>query len=117
MRYLQALFIWWRDATLGTWLTTWLTGIPVGKDAYGNRYFRNKSDSRRWVIYNGTVEGSRVPALWHSWLHRTSDTPPANPEENGYIPNLSGTAQAYHPPGAFSPAGSAFRDYEPWSPS
>lgn len=116
MRYLQALFIWWRDATWGTWLMTWLSGVAVGRDAFGNRYFRNNSDSRRWVIYNGTVDASRVPAVWHSWLHHTSDVPPENPEDAGYVPNLSGTAGAYHPPGSLCHAGTPVRDYEPWSP-
>ena len=56
---------------LGTLLTTWTAGRPVGTDDFGNRYYQNKDGSRRWVIYNGTVEASRVPPDWHGWLHHT----------------------------------------------
>jgi len=68
-------------ATLGTWLLTWLRGELVGADDYGNRYYRLKGDKprrlgggrfsreRRWVIYNGEPEGSKVPPEWHAWLH------------------------------------------------
>ena len=61
MRFFWMLFAWWRGATYGTLLTTWLTGVPVGTDEYGNRYYRSKDGKRRWVLYNGTVEASRVP--------------------------------------------------------
>src|SRR5256886_9928731 len=59
-------------APLGTRLLTWLRGELVGSDAYGNRYYRLKGDKpkrlgggrfsreRRWVIYNGEPEGSKV---------------------------------------------------------
>lgn len=118
MRFLRTLFIWWRDATAGTWLTTWLTGIAVGRDAFGNRYFRNKSDTRRWVVYRGTVDASRVPSAWHGWLHRLCDLPPADSRGLGYQPNLSGTEGAYCPPGSLRrcPAGAVNRSYEPWRP-
>jgi NADH:ubiquinone oxidoreductase subunit len=120
MGLLRALFIWWRDATLGTKVTTWLTGVPVGKDVFGNRYFRSNDGVRRWVIYNGTVDASRVPAEWHGWLHRLCDDPPDDGGSAvGHVPNLSGTAGAYYPPGSLrsgvSPA--AHGNYEPWSPS
>src|SRR5207249_4892451 len=68
-------------ATLGTRLLTWLRGELVGSDDYGNRYYRLKGDKpqrlgagrfsreRRWVIYNGEPEGSKVPPEWHAWKH------------------------------------------------
>ena len=73
-------------ATIGTRLFTWLNGDEVGKDEQGNRYFRVKKggkvhrDSlrkeRRWVLYNGEDEASRVPPEWHAWLHHTvTDVP------------------------------------------
>ncbi|HYU11033.1 MAG TPA: NADH-ubiquinone oxidoreductase subunit NDUFA12 family protein, partial [Stellaceae bacterium] len=67
-------------ATLGTRWLTWLRGELVGTDPYGNRYYRLKGDKpqrlgggrfsreRRWVIYNGEPEGSKVPPEWHAWL-------------------------------------------------
>ena len=53
-----------------------LRGSAVGTDQFGNRYYQNKDGSRRWVIYNGTVEASRVPPDWHGWLHHTYAEPP-----------------------------------------
>src|SRR3978361_1917042 len=70
----------WNSMTLGTRLYTWGKGELVGTDQFGNRYFREKgvrvrvrgggmpSRDRRWVLYNGAVEASRVPPSWHGWL-------------------------------------------------
>ncbi len=76
-------------ATIGTRLFTWLHGEEVGRDAEGNRYYRHKKGGtimsaslqkeRRWVIYAGEDEASRVPPGWNSWLHHTTDkVPPAD---------------------------------------
>jgi NADH:ubiquinone oxidoreductase subunit len=76
--------------TLGTRLLTWLRGELVGSDPYGNRYYRLKGDKpsgrgggrfsreRRWVIYQGEPEGSKVPSEWHAWLHHTVDEVPSD---------------------------------------
>jgi NADH:ubiquinone oxidoreductase subunit len=123
--------------TIGTRLLTWLRGELVGTDAAGNRYYRDKrhvalqpgggrpSRERRWVLYNGAAEASRVPPEWHAWLHHTSDTPPsahARPRyawEKPHQPNLTGTPAAYRPPGSVFMGGARPRatgDYEPWRP-
>ena len=100
------LFSWWKSQTLGTWLQTKLSGNPVGTDDFGNRYYQNKDGSRRWVIYNGTVEASRVPPDWHGWLHHTYAEPPtraplkARAFEQPHQPNLTGTEGAYRPGGS-----------------
>jgi NADH:ubiquinone oxidoreductase subunit len=97
--------------TFGTWLFTKMRGELVGTDAQGNRYFQDKRVAagprrKRWVMYNGEPEASRVPADWHGWLHYTNDTPPPQggfprkPWQKDHLPNLSGTEQAYHPPGS-----------------
>jgi NADH:ubiquinone oxidoreductase subunit len=125
MGLLRMLFVWWRNATPGTLLTTWFSGKPVGTDQFGNRYYRNKDGKRRWVLYNGTVEASRVPPDWHGWLHHTFKEPPgepakAKPWEKEHLPNLSGTDGAYYPPGSLARGGvrpPATGDYEPWSPT
>ena len=124
MRFFWMLFAWWRGATYGTLLTTLFSGVPVGTDAYGNRYYRSKNGTRRWVVYNGTVEASRVPQDWHGWLHHTFKEPPGQaakpkPWEKEHLPNLSGTVGAYYPPGSLARDGvrpPATGDYEPWSP-
>lgn len=46
---------------IGTKLYTWWKGESVGKDQFGNRYFREKGGRKRWVIYNGAPEASKVP--------------------------------------------------------
>lgn len=125
MSFLKMLFIWWRDATLGTLWTTWRHGRPVGTDKFGNRYYRDSTGKRRWVLYNGTVEASRVPADWHGWLHHTvKDPPTVNPVparawERDHMPNLSGTPGAYRPRGSLAALGerpAATGDYEAWEP-
>jgi len=122
-------------ATLGTRLLTWLRGELVGADDYGNRYYRLKggkprrlgggrfSRERRWVIYNGEPEGSKVPPEWHAWLHHMVNEVPQPrqryPWEKPHQPNLTGTPQAYHPPGSVLRGGHRPRatgDYEPWTP-
>ena len=97
--------------TFGTWLFTKMRGERVGTDAEGNHYYQDKRviagrRRKRWVMYNGVVEASRVPADWHGWLHYTTDTPPpagGRPRkawQKEHLPNLTGTPLAYHPPGS-----------------
>ena len=102
----------------------------VGTDAQGNRYFRSKKKTgdgreRRWVIYEGANDASRVPAEWHGWLHGSfddvpeSNLPPAHIWETDYTPNATGTPAAYRPAGALEMGGRRARasgDYEAWSP-
>jgi NADH:ubiquinone oxidoreductase subunit len=118
-------FSWWHNATLGTVINTWVNGVKVGADSFGNRYFQSKDGKHRWVIYNGIVDGSRVPAEWHGWLHHTHDEMPSaemtkKSWEKDYLPNLSGTEGAYHPAGSLALGGvrqPATGDYEAWSPN
>lgn len=116
-------FTWWNGQTFGTQLYTWRKGEKVGEDAQGNTYYRTADDSRRWVIYNGEVEASRVAPDWHGWLHRMYDTPPSEAPlphqdwEKPHQPNLTGTAMAYAPSGSLRAAQPAPReDYEAWQP-
>lgn len=82
MQFLKQLFTWWHGQTLGTALHTFSRGKLVGTDTQGNKYFIDKSGrsingkTRRWVIYNGDIEASRVPPEWHGWLHYTVDETP-----------------------------------------
>lgn len=96
---------------IGTALLTLLKGKEVGIDQYGNKYYQEKfyfsppkdRPSRRWVVYKGISEGSKVPAEWHGWLHYTTDKPPSEKKrekyfwEKSHLPNLSGTKKAYKP--------------------
>jgi NADH:ubiquinone oxidoreductase subunit len=117
--------------SLGTKLFTWLRGEEVGRDAFGNRYYRDRKakageEPRRWVIYQGEPEASKVPAEWHGWLHRTvNEVPQAGAQkkyawQKEHLPNLTGTPLAYRPPGHTLKGGlrsKATGDYEPWRPS
>ena len=97
---------WWNGQTLGTRLFTARHGTHVGTDAAGNRFYRNRDGSRRWVIYNGEAEASAVCADWHGWLHHTLEECPADSPlprkswEADHTPNMTGTAAAYRPEGS-----------------
>ena len=112
--FLLRLFTWWNSQTFGTQLWTALYGEFVGEDEFGNRYYRTKAGKidptlgveRRWVIYNGVAEASRVPPNWHGWMHHVVDVPPTEdktkprPWQKPHRPNLTGTPGAYRPSGS-----------------
>lgn len=125
MWIVDRVLTWWNGQTLMTQLWTWRHGQKVGEDAQGNVYYQNKDGSRRWVIYNGVSEASKVPAEWHGWLHRSIDgapesfLPPPRIWEKDSTPNATGTPYAYRPSGALEKGGQrqkATGDYEAWSP-
>lgn len=131
MGILSKIFTWWDGATIGTMLNTAFTGEHVGTDAQGNKYFRAKKRlpdgrERRWVIYNGANDASRVPSEWFGWLHGSFDgvpesfLPPPRIFEVDFTPNATGTPAAYRPQGALERGGRrapATGDYEAWSPA
>jgi len=114
---------WWHGQTLNTQLHTWRHGQRVGEDDEGNRFYQSRDGKRRWVIYNGEAEASRVSPDWHGWLHFTYDEPPTRtplphkPWEKPHQENLTGTALAYAPAGSIrAPEPRETRDYEAWQP-
>lgn len=133
----STLLTWWRGATFGTRLWTWRRGRYVGADDQGNRYYEERprktrrdpthahAAGRRWVIYNGTVEASRIPPEWHAWIHHIVDVPPSDsmprvkPWEAKHQANLTGTAYAYRPKGSLAratPGSAAEPAYQAWQP-
>src|ERR1700730_8562368 len=106
-------FTWWNGQTFGTQLWTWLYGEFVGEDEFGNRYYRTRGGKidpgfgfqRRWVIYNGVAEASRVPPSWHACPPPPVAAPRTekNTRPRGWQkpprPNLPGTPNAYRPSG------------------
>ena len=125
MGILSKIFTWWDGATIGTHLFSLRKGSKVGEDEFGNRYFVAKNGGRRWVIYNGPNDSSRVPPEWHGWLHGTHEgdpesyLPPERTWEIDSTPNLTGTSSAYRPAGALERGGkraAAAGDYQAWSP-
>lgn len=132
LNFLKSIFTWWNGATIGIRWTVGRRGKFVGKDELGNSYYeaRDNKDSydgrlRRWVIFNGYAEASKVTPEWHGWLHHTFDEPPSDRDpprktwEKDARPNLSGTIHAYKPQGAIGRGGErqkATGDYEAWKP-
>jgi NADH:ubiquinone oxidoreductase subunit len=123
MKFLLRLLTWWNFSTLNTAFFTWRHGIKVGEDTQGNVFYRSKDGAKRWVIYNGESEASRVSPDWHGWLHHTWDEPPTDrplthkPWEKPHQENLTGSAMAYAPQGSIRRAEPAPRkDYEAWTP-
>jgi NADH:ubiquinone oxidoreductase subunit len=129
---LKSIFTWWNGATIGIRFTVAKEGVFVGEDDHGNRYYQARTNrgsyddhKRRWVIYKGYAEGSKVPAEWHGWLHYTFDEPPTTEPlmrrawEKDHLPNLTGTVEAWRPQGSISREGerpAAVGDYQAWKP-
>lgn len=119
-------------ATIGTRLFTWLHGKLVGQDMFGNKYYEARridpqmGRKRRWVIYHGMAEPSKIPAHWHGWMHYTTNELPKEEDAKKYAwqkphqPNLTGTKGRHLPPGHLLKGGnrakSASGDYEAWTP-
>ena len=117
---------------VGTLFYTWLWGRQVGTDQFGNRYYEHKSKRlangklKRWIIYKGLTEASKVPPKWHAWLHYNLEELPNHMNimeyewQKPHLPILTGTKYSYRPPGHLSKGGErsgATGDYESWEPS
>jgi NADH:ubiquinone oxidoreductase subunit len=133
LRLLELIFTWWNGATIGTLWHTFKNGELVGLDEQGNRYYQTKGGKkdpalgivRRWVIYNGEAEASRIPPGWYGWMHHKLDD---LPETENYLTrewelphqaNLTGTAGAWRPQGSILRGGHRPKvtgDYTPWQP-
>lgn len=122
-------FTWWNGASVGTMLYGLRGKVRVGEDHLGNVYYEGGRDThglpRRWVIYNGANDTSRIPPPWFSWMHHQIDDvpsralPPPRAWQKPAQPNMTGTALAYRPQGALEKGGNraaATGDYEAWTP-
>ena len=120
----KELFTWWHGQTVGVRIWTYFNGYLVATDSHENRYYSNKEDTRRWVVYSGEIEASNVTPEWNNWLRFTSKEVPS--ENNfrydwqlNHTPNQTGTVHAY------SPKSSSFNkqktdkdlDYDKWKPT
>ena len=128
---LGKIFGWTSGATIGTLFTIGKRGSLVGSDEHGNRYYQSRDNisydgrKRRWVVYNGYAEASKVTPDWHGWLHYTFDEPPTEVPlprrrwELDHRPNMTGTPLAWRPPGSLAAEGvrpPATGDYQAWKP-
>ena len=117
------LATWWHGSTMNMQFFTWRKGVKVGEDEQGNSFYTSHDGKRRWVMFNGEAEASRVSPDWHGWLHHTWDETPTDKPvthkawEKPHLPNLTGTGAAYRPEGSLRKAEPVERrDYEAWSP-
>ena len=115
--------------SFGTKIYTWLYGKLVGIDEVGNKYYTNKNDKsnlndKRWVIFSGEIEASKIPPHWHAWLHKTIDKPPLEYQhkydwQKDHLHNPTGTSEAYFPnshPLSKLKESKTKKEYETWKP-
>ena len=114
------IFTWWSSQTLGTRIYTFLNGKYIGSDNDGNKYYINKKKvEKRWVIYNGQIDASKINADWHDWIHSRTNEIPKN-EKNykswykKHQMNNTGTDKFYSPKNSGSKKND--KSYESWSP-
>ena len=99
---LNILFTWWNKQTFGTFLKTLFYGTYVGKDEFGNRYYKNKKNDR-WVIYSNNIEATKITSDWYLWIHHTIDNIPEEKNTRKYswqkkhLENQTGTKNSYKP--------------------
>ena len=99
---LKIFFTWWNRQTLGTFLKTLFFGKFVGKDEFGNKYYKNKKDER-WVIYSGQIDSTKITSDWFLWMHHTIDSIPNKDIEKKFswqkkhLENQTGTNNSFKP--------------------
>ena len=98
----KQIFVWWNQTTLGTKIHTIFYGKLVGKDDFGNRYYKSKN-GKRWVIYKDEVDASKIPNELFSWMHFINNRIEKSSNikkytwQKDHLPNQTGTDKSYHP--------------------
>ncbi len=77
----------------------------IGTDEYRNRYYESKQADylgrkKRFCIYSGTVEASKIPSNWHNWMHYSSHEEIKQKKPfwaKSHTPNVTGTDYAFQP--------------------
>ncbi len=113
---LKQIFTWWNKNTIGTFIKTLFFGKFVGRDDFGNKYYKSKKDER-WVIYAKDIEATKITTDWFLWMHHTVNEIPAENVkkynwQKKHIQNLSGTKEAYKP-NKISKKNN-YKNYETW---
>ena len=98
---LKIFFIWWSRQTFGTFLKTLFFGKFMGKDEFGNKYYKSKA-GERWVIYSNNIEATKITSDWFMWMHHTIDNIPNNNEkkyiwQKSHVANKTGSKDRYKP--------------------
>ena len=119
MNFFKLIFTWWNRQTFGTFIYTLFSGKLVGTDQFGNKYYSN-SKGKRWVVYKGKIESSKIPPEWHLWIHFLSNNIPSEKLrkfewQKKHEENLTGTDKAYKPEGSLSSdSRKNMKKYETW---
>ena len=98
----KEIFTWWNQQTLGTRITIFFSGKYVGSDEFENRYYQTKN-GKRYVIYKGEVDASKIPNEWYSWIHFTPNKIENSHQlkkydwQKSHEPNRTGSNKAYTP--------------------
>ena len=112
----KQIFTWWHKQTFGTFLKTLFFGKLVGKDSYGNKYYKSSND-QRWVVYKDNIEASKITSEWFLWIHRTIDEIPVNKKkylwQKEHLENQTGTLNSYKP-NHISKINNLKKKYETW---
>ena len=117
---IKQIFTWWNSQTFGTFLYTIFFGKLIGKDEFGNKYYQNKK-GKRWVIYNGEINASKITSDWFSWIHHTTNSTPSEKKQRKHLwqkphlENKTGTPESYKP-NKISKQGNNFKKHENWKP-
>jgi len=99
---LNIIFTWWKKQTFVTFLKSLFFGIYVGKDEFGNKYYKSKKNER-WVIYSSRVEATKITSDWYLWMHHTIDKIPDDkdkmkyPWQKSHLENQTGTKNSHKP--------------------
>ena len=102
-------------------LKTLFFGTLAGTDSSGNAYYYQKGNpKKRWVVYKGKNEATKIPPHWHCWIHGFSNIP-LNLKYNyswqkPHLPNLTGTPLAYKPYNTVKKENHKY-GYTSWRPS
>jgi NADH:ubiquinone oxidoreductase subunit len=104
--FLKQIFTWWHKHTIGTFIYTLFFGKFVSKDKFGNKYYSN-SYGKRWVVYKGEIESTKIPPEWHAWIHFTNLKIPVESVkkfswQKEHEENNTGSEDAYKPEGSLS---------------
>ncbi len=103
---------------LGSLLYTYFWGRQIGVDLNDNRYYiqHKKHSYKRWVIYNGIVDPSKIPVSWHIWLHSDCETIPRDPPEIQTPAHFSAKHTTKCTTSIANIPSSALECYQSWSP-
>jgi len=102
LTFFKKFFVWWDQETLGTKLKTFFSGNYKGSDTFGNKYYESKK-KKRWVIYSGEIDASKIPIEWYSWIHFINNKIENNHDIEKYDwqkphqSNQTGTDNSHHP--------------------